>query len=32
VPKSADAAYDEAIERADDHALIAFLQQRRDAL
>lgn len=30
--EAARVAYDEAIERADDRALVAFLQQRRDAL
>lgn len=30
--EAARVAYDEAIERADDRALIAFLKQRRDAL
>ncbi|MEZ5972139.1 MAG: DUF6596 domain-containing protein [Hyphomonadaceae bacterium] len=30
--EAARVAYDEAIERADDHALVGFLKQRRDAL
>ncbi|MBX3428520.1 MAG: hypothetical protein KF779_02935 [Hyphomonadaceae bacterium] len=30
--EAARVAYDGAIERADDHALIGFLKQRRDAL